>query len=82
VNACRSSASDERVPRDGLWLRLRDVSGGRILWESAGEATMATQLLRADAAVRLDELARHLWLRMIQHDLLEGRTESRWFLSD
>ena len=43
---------------------------------------MATQLLRSDVAVPLDELAHHLWLRMIQHDLLGGGTKSRWFLSD
>jgi hypothetical protein len=65
-----------------LWLRLWDAESGRVLWESSGDAVMATHLLREDASVPFGELAHHVWLRMIQHDLLGGETKSRWFFSE
>jgi hypothetical protein len=52
-----------------------------IVWESAGEVTVATKLLRSEQTVALDEIARKLWLRMIQDNLLEGKTESRFFFT-
>jgi hypothetical protein len=62
-----------------LWLRLWDTQTGQMLWESAGETTVATELLRQAAAVPLTEVAQVLWLRMIQDDLLGGKTQSRFF---
>jgi hypothetical protein len=69
-----------RVTTLRLWLQLWDVQTGRILWESAGEVTAVTALLNAKRTVPLEELAQTLWLRMIQEDLLGGRTETRLFL--
>jgi len=42
---------------------------------------VATELLRQESAVPLTEIARILWLRMIQDDLLGGKTRSRFFFS-
>ena len=62
-----------------LWLQLWDTRTGQILWESSGEITVATQLLTQEsAAVSLEDIAQRLWLRMIQDDLLGGRTRSRF----
>lgn len=70
-----------RVTTLRLWLQLWDTQTGKIVWESAGEATVATKLLRSEQTVALDEIARKLWLRMIQDNLLEGKTESRFFFT-
>ena len=70
-----------RVTTLRLWLRLWDTQSGRMLWESAGETTVATELLREQAAVPLTEVARALWFRMVQNDLLEGETRSTFFFS-
>lgn len=70
-----------RVTTLRLWLQLWDTQTGKIIWESAGEATVATKLLRSEQTVALDEIARKLWLRMIQDNLLEGKTESRFFFT-
>jgi hypothetical protein len=50
---------------------------GHILWESVGEVATASEVIRHDRIVPLDEFAERLWRRMIQHDLLEGGTRSR-----
>ena len=71
-----------RVTTLRLWLQLWDARTGQILWESAGEATVASEILRPERAIPLDEIAQKLWLRMIQDDLLGGRTRSRFFFSD
>ena len=71
-----------RVTTLRLWLQLWDTRTGQILWESAGEATVASEILRPERAIPLDEIAQKLWLRMIQDDLLGGRTRSRFFFSD
>jgi hypothetical protein len=63
-----------------VWLQLWDARTGHILWESAGEVATASEVLRHDRLVPVDEIARKLWRRMIQHDLLEGGTGSRSFL--
>jgi hypothetical protein len=70
-----------RVTTLRLWLQLWDTRTGQILWESAGETTVASEILRPERAVSLDEIAQKLWLRMIQDDLLGGSTRSRFFFS-
>ena len=47
---------------------------------SAGEVATASEVLRHDRIVPVDEIAQKLWRRMIQHDLLEGGTGSRSLL--
>src|SRR5262245_22819812 len=53
-----------------LWLQLWDTQSGRMLWESAGEATVASPILTAAQTPRLDAIAQNLWLRMIRDDLV------------
>ena len=60
-----------------VWLQLWDTRTGHILWESAGEVATASEVLRHDRVVPIDETAEKVWRRMIQHDLLEGGTGSR-----
>ena len=60
-----------------VWLQLWDARTGHILWESAGEVATASEVLRHDRVVPIDEIAEKLWRRMIQHDLLEGGIGSR-----
>jgi hypothetical protein len=60
-----------------VWLQLWDTRTGHILWESAGEVATASEVVRHDRLVPVDEIARRVWRRMIQHDLLEGGTSSR-----
>jgi len=71
-----------RVTTLRLWLQLWETQTGKILWESAGEVTVATKLLRSEQTVALDDIAQKLWLRMIQDNLLEGKSRSRFILSD
>jgi hypothetical protein len=71
-----------RVTTLRLWLQLWETQTGKILWESAGEVTVATKLLRSEQTVALDDIARKLWLRMIQDNLLEGKPESRFLFSN
>lgn len=61
-----------------LWLQLWDTQTGQIVWESTGEAIVASELLRAERVVPLDEIGQKLWLRMIQDNLLAEKT-SRFF---
>jgi hypothetical protein len=65
-----------RVTTLRLWLQLWDTQMGQILWESAGEITVASEFLRPERTVPLDEIAQKLWLRMIQDNLLADRTRS------
>jgi hypothetical protein len=62
-----------------LWLQLWDTQTGRIVWESTGETTVASELLRAERIVPLDEIGQKLWLRMIEDDLLAEKSKSRFF---
>ena len=62
------------------WLQLWDTRTGHIVWESAGEVATASDIVRHDLLIPMDVIARKLWQRMIQHDLLEGGTGSRTFL--
>jgi hypothetical protein len=71
-----------RVTTLRLWLQLWDTQTGKILWESAGEVTVATKLLRSEQIVPLDAIAQKLWLRMIQDNLLEEKTGSRLLFSN
>jgi hypothetical protein len=71
-----------RVTTLRLWLQLWDTQTGKMLWESAGEVTVATKLLRSEQTVALDDIARRLWLSMIQDNLLEGKSGSRLMISD
>ena len=60
-----------------LWLQLWDTQTGEILWESAGETTVASQLVSPERTVPLDEIAQRLWFRMIQDELLTEKASSR-----
>jgi hypothetical protein len=60
-----------------LWLQLWNTQTGQILWESTGEITMATKLLRPERTIPLNEIAQMLWLRMIQDNLVEDKTKTR-----
>jgi hypothetical protein len=71
-----------RVTTLRLWLQLWDTRMGQILWQSAGEIPLATRLLRPERTAPLDEIARKLWLRMVQDGLLAGKTSSELFSSD
>jgi hypothetical protein len=66
-----------RVTLMRVWLQLWDTRTGHILWESAGEVATASEVVRHDRLVPVDEIAQKVWRRMIQHDLLEGGTSSR-----
>jgi hypothetical protein len=57
-----------------LWLQLWDARTGRIVWQSAGEVTAASELVNVSRVIPLDELAQKLWRRMIQEDLLAKST--------
>lgn len=63
-----------------VWLQLWDTRTGHILWESAGEVATASEMLRHDRVVPIDDTAEKVWRRMIQRDLLEGGTGSRSIL--
>jgi hypothetical protein len=67
-----------RVTLLRLWLQLWDTETGHILWESAGEIVTTSDVLQQDRIVPVVEFAELLWGRMIQEDLLEGRTKSRF----
>jgi hypothetical protein len=65
-----------RITTLRLWLQLWDTQTGQLLWESAGEARVASELLRPDRTVPFDETAQKLWLRMIREGLLGERTRA------
>jgi hypothetical protein len=71
-----------RVTTLRLWLQLWDIKRGQILWRSSGEITVASRLLGPEQTVSLDEIARKVWLRMIQDGLLGGQTSSEVVSSD
>jgi hypothetical protein len=49
---------------------------GQILWQSGGEIALATRSLGPEQIVSLAEIARKVWLRMIQDGSLAGKTSS------
>ena len=59
-----------RVSTLRLWLQLWDTQTGHILWQSTGEVILASHVARAQESVSLDELARILWSRMIEEELI------------
>jgi len=63
-----------RISTLRLWLQLWDTQTGRLLWESAGEARVASELVRPDRTVPFDETAEKLWLRMLREGLLGEQT--------
>ncbi|MGH7303454.1 MAG: hypothetical protein ACRELZ_09205 [Candidatus Rokuibacteriota bacterium] len=63
-----------------VWLQLWDTRTGHILWESAGDVATASDVVRHDRIVPIEEIAEKVWRRMIQHDLLEGNTGSHSLL--
>lgn len=68
-----------RITTLRLWLQLWDTETGQIVWESGGEVTAVTPLLRAKRTVPFNLIAQKLWLQMIQEGLLGGKTENRLF---
>jgi len=54
-----------RISTLRLWLQLWDTHTGRMLWESTGEASVASELLQRGRTVPFDDIAQKLWLRMI-----------------
>jgi hypothetical protein len=66
-----------RVTTLRLWLQLWDAQTGQIVWESGGEVTAVTQLLRTKQTVPVDQIAQRLWVKMLQEGLLEAKTEMR-----
>ena len=65
-----------RVTTLRLWLQLWDAQTDHIVWESAGEVTVATVLLSSKQAVPLEEIFEKLLFRMIQDGLLRGKTKT------
>ena len=57
-----------------LWLQLWDTQTGQLVWESTGEANVASELLLPQRIVPLDEIGQKLWLRMIKDNLLTEKT--------
>jgi hypothetical protein len=62
-----------RITTLRLWLQLWDVRTGRMLWESAGEARVASDFLRPDSTVPFEDTAGKLWARMLREGLLGDR---------
>jgi len=62
-----------RIANLRLWLQLWDTQTGHILWQSTGEVTLASHIARAQESVSLDELARILWSRMIEDELITNK---------
>jgi hypothetical protein len=68
-----------RVMTLRLWLQLWDTQTGQIVWESTGEANVASELILAQRIVPFDEIGQKLWLRMIEHNLLAEKTQKQLF---
>lgn len=65
-----------RITTLRLWLQLWDGQTDHIVWESAGEVTVASVLLSSRQAVPLEEIFEKLLFRMIQDGLLRGKTNT------
>lgn len=65
-----------------LWLQLWDTQAGQMVWESTGEANVASELFLPQRIVPLDEIGQKLWLRMIEDNLLAGKTRSHSFFQN
>jgi hypothetical protein len=60
-----------RVTTLRLWLQLWDAQTGHIVWESSGEDTTSTVLVRLKQTVALEQIAKTLLVRMLQDGLLQ-----------
>jgi hypothetical protein len=69
-----------RVTTLRLWLQLWNVQPGHGRWESAGEVTVATELLSPKQTVPLEEIFEKLLLHMIQDGLPRQGPKPRFFL--
>jgi hypothetical protein len=67
-----------RIATVRLWLQIWEAPTGHLLWETTGELTTATTVVRQDTTMSLDTMAQKLWTRMLEKDLFEGlpRSES------
>ena len=65
-----------------LWLQLWDTQTGQIVWESTGEANVASELFLPQRVIPLDEIGQKLWLRMIEDNLLAEKTKSQLFFKN
>jgi hypothetical protein len=65
-----------RVSALSLWLRLWDAETGEFLWEAAGEGTVAATLFEEKSTLPLYDIARRLWMLMLQETLLAGKTRA------
>lgn len=59
-----------------VWLRLWDAETGEFLWQAGGEVTVATALFEDRSSVSIYDIARGLWMHMIQETLLAGKTRA------
>jgi hypothetical protein len=60
-----------------LWLQLWDTSTGQLVWESAGEAAVASELANTGRIIPVDQVAEKIWKRMLEDGLLAGKLSSR-----
>jgi hypothetical protein len=60
-----------------LWLQLWDTGTGQLVWESAGEAVVASDLANIGRIIAVDEVAQKIWKRMLEDGLLAGKLSSR-----
>ena len=60
-----------------LWLQLWDTGTGQLVWESAGEATVASELANTGRTIPVDEVAQKIWMRMLEDGLVAGKLSSR-----
>jgi hypothetical protein len=60
-----------------LWLQLWDIGTGQLVWESAGEAAVASDLANIGRIIAVDEVAQKIWKRMLEDGLVAGKLSSR-----
>lgn len=65
-----------RVNSLSLWLRLWDAETGEFLWEGEGEGVVAATLFEEKSSLPLYDIARRLWMLMLQETLLAGKTRT------
>lgn len=63
-----------------LWLQLWDAKTGEILWESAGEITVSTEIVN-EIQVPLNDMGEKLWALMIE-DLLGNKLRSKILITE
>jgi hypothetical protein len=60
-----------------LWLQLWDTRTGELVWESAGEGAVVTELANSSRVIAVDEVAQKIWKRMLEDGLVAGKLSSR-----